>query len=85
MSAPTTTAAAPGGPPPAWLDLITAIALLAKHPSSEINPVHCSHETLFVMADPALFTVEELARLDELGFNPDPDGSCFQSVRFGSA
>lgn len=83
MSAPTTAVA--GGPPPAWLDLITAIALLVKHPSNETSPLHCSHETLFVMADPAQFTAEELARLDELGFNPDPDGSCFQSVRFGSA
>gem|GEM_PF-6679778 len=39
---------------------------------------------LTVCVDPGLFSSEELARLDELGFIPGED-ECFISFQFGSA
>ncbi len=70
----------------AWNDLLEGLALLARHPSNDISPLHCEHDTLTVMADSTKFTEEELARLDALGFTPDEDEpSTFYSFRFGSA
>lgn len=71
--------------PRAWAELIEGLMLLAKHQSDEVSPFNCEHDRLTVMADPAKFTPEELARLDELGFFPDIYGEMFTSVRFGSA
>jgi hypothetical protein len=70
--------------PPAWADLIEGLTLLATQQSNEISPLNCSHDQLTVMADPAAFTPEELARLDELGFIASDDET-FYSFRFGSA
>ena len=70
---------------PAWSDLIEALTLLASHPGNAISPFQCSHDTLTVMADPAAFTAEQVARLDELGFHVDADSETFYSYRFGSA
>lgn len=70
--------------PAAWRDLISGLVLLARGRSNEISPLHCEHDTLWVMADSEQFTPEEIARLDGLGFFVDEDGG-FQSFRFGSA
>jgi hypothetical protein len=71
-------------PPEAWADLLEAIALLTRHPSDDISPFNCTHDQLTVMADPAAFTAEELARLEDLGFHASGEGT-FCSYRFGSA
>lgn len=68
-------------------DLIEALTLMATKSKPEF-PTHCEHDTLTVCVDPALFTAEELVRLDELGFFPDSeeqDSGCFISFKFGSA
>lgn len=70
--------------PKAWVDLIEALTLLAEHQNNEISPLHCEHDQLTVMADPAAFTADELARLDELGFHAGTDET-FYSFRYGSA
>lgn len=70
--------------PAGWRDLIEGLLLLAKHHTSKENPLHCTHDTLTVMADAEKFTTDELELLDELGFHPNTDGG-FQSFRFGSA
>ena len=69
--------------PSAWEDLIKGLTTLAQHPDDDISPLHCEHDTLWICADPAAFTSEELADLKELGFIPDDGG--FVSYRFGSA
>lgn len=72
--------------PPAWAQLIEGLTLLAKGQSDDDSPLHCEHDTLTVMADPANFTAEELARLDELGFHAsDEHEGTFTSSRYGSA
>ena len=74
------------GMPQAWADLIEALTLMAKHQINDISPTHCEHDRLYVMADPAQFTPEELARLEELHFDPDSeDESTFSSSWYGSA
>jgi hypothetical protein len=70
--------------PPAWADLIEGLTLLAKHQNNDLSPFNCQHDELTVMADPAAFTGEEIARLEELGFNAGTEGT-FCSFRFGSA
>lgn len=71
--------------PPAWADLIEGLTLLAKHHTDPSSPLHCSHDTLHVLADEKAFTAEELHRLDHLGFNVDTSEGGFYSYRFGSA
>lgn len=71
--------------PEAWSTLIAAITLLAKHPSNEGSPFHCEHDTLHVMADDELFTLEEIAQLDEWGFHVDGDTGGFYSFEYRSA
>ena len=72
---------------PAWTDLISAIHLLSKHATDEVSPFHCEHDTLTVLSDPAKYTEEEIAQLDEWGFHVgnDSDDDCFSSFRYGSA
>lgn len=69
---------------PDWANLLEAIALLARHPSSYICPFHCEHDVLTVMANPEAFTVDEIARLETIGFHPG-DEATFYSYRYGSA
>ncbi|MFD6401133.1 hypothetical protein [Nocardia sp. NPDC060249] len=70
--------------PPAWNDLLEALALLAKHGTAEAGPFSCHHDVLVVGSDPDAFTPEELARLAALGFIADiEDGGSFTSFRFG--
>lgn len=69
----------------AWADLVTGLLLLSQHPTNPISPLHCQHDTLWVLADPEAFTNEELNVLDGLGFFVDVEDGCFKSFRFGSA
>lgn len=71
--------------PEVWADLLAALTLLAKHPTSKARPFQCSHDTLYVCADDTAFTADELAQLDEWGFFPDSECGGFTSFRFGSA
>lgn len=64
-------------------DLIEALQLIATRCKPEY-PTWCSHDELHVCADEDLYTPEEIAKLDELGFSVDTDGG-FKSYRFGSA
>lgn len=75
----------PDTTPKAWTELIEGLTLLAKGQNNDISPLHCEHDELTVMADPADFTGEETARLNELGFIPNHDDATFTSFRFGSA
>lgn len=68
----------------AWSDLISGLTMLSRHPSNKHSPLHCEHDELWVCADPAEFTAEEIAQLDAWGFTPDDEGG-FSSFRFGSA
>ena len=70
--------------PPAWAELIEAIGILAKHPTSEVSPFNCTHDQLYVCADAEAFTRQERERLAELGFLRDDDGG-FYSFKYGSA
>jgi hypothetical protein len=70
--------------PAGWRDLIEGLLLLAKHHTDEESPLHCTHDTLTVMAAAEKFTADERNLLDELGFHPNADGG-IQSFRFGSA
>jgi hypothetical protein len=67
-----------------WAELIKAVTLLAKGHIVGTSPFHCEHDELTVMADPAMFTPEELAQLDAWGFHPGDEGA-FYSFRYGSA
>jgi hypothetical protein len=72
--------------PQAWADLIEAITLLAQHPTNNISPLWCEHDTLHVCADRSKFTAEEVARLEKLGFHEDTEWMAgFHSYRYGSA
>lgn len=63
-------------------DLIEALQLMATK-ARPAYPLHCEHDVLTVCVDPALFTEQERARLEELGFNVyDDEPECFQSFRF---
>jgi hypothetical protein len=69
--------------PQAWRDLLEGLALLATHQTSDISPLNCTHDTLWVSSDPAEYSSEDIVRLDDLGFHPSDGG--FMSYRFGSA
>jgi hypothetical protein len=68
----------------AWDDLIKALTLLRKGATDTVSPLHCEHDTLWVLADPEKFTAEETEQLDAWGFFVDSEGG-FSSFRFGSA
>lgn len=63
-------------------DLIEALQIMAAKVENPYHPTHCEHDELTVAVDPELFTAEEIARLDKLGFFPDE--GVFKSYRFGS-
>lgn len=67
--------------PTAWADLITAITILAKHPSDNHSPFWCEHDTLHVLAHNDEFDAADIAELDRLGFHIDTDGG-FYSFRY---
>lgn len=68
-----------------WGDLRKALSILERHKIPGY-PLHCEHDTLYVMSAPEAFTTEELDELDALGFFPDEEFNAgFKSYRFGSA
>lgn len=66
-------------------ELIEAFFIFKKYENPRW-PTHCEHDKLCVLVDPELVSVEDLARLDSLGFSPDvEDSSIFVSYRYGAA
>lgn len=70
--------------PPSWANLISALTLLARGRVNDISPLHCEHDLLSVMADPAQFTSAEIAQLEAWRFHPGDEGT-FYSSWYGSA
>lgn len=66
-----------------WLDLLEALALMAKHPHPGSKPLYCSHDKLGVCADETAFSADEIAVLEKLGFSIDSEGG-FYSFRFAN-
>lgn len=68
-------------------DLIEALQIFAKYVETRNRkyPTHCEHDELFVLVNPDSVSAEDIARLDELGFQPCHDLPCFVSYRFGSS
>jgi hypothetical protein len=71
--------------PEGWCKLIEALALLAEGQVNADYPLHCEHDILTVMSDPATFTTAERDRLEDLGFHADDSLGTFYSFLFGSA
>ena len=68
-------------------DLIEALQILLKY-GNPSYPTHCEHDILIICGiDPSIVSVEDVKRLEELGFNIG--GECeddqFSSYRYGSA
>jgi hypothetical protein len=71
--------------PEPWMELIEALTIMAKGAEPRSHPTICTHDFLYVTADPKKFTDAELEHLDRLGFHPDTYGESFSSSKFGSA
>lgn len=67
-------------------DLIEALQIFLKY-GNPYAPTHCEHDVLTVMIDPSDVSDEDIARLDELGFDVGSEygQEMFTSFRFGSA
>jgi DNA-binding protein YbaB len=63
--------------------LIEALVIMRKYANPAIS-INCTHDLLYVQVDPALVSPEDLARLEELYFDPDEDGTGFVSSFLGS-
>lgn len=64
-------------------DLIKALHIFLMYGNPR-NPTNCSHDELIVAIDPAIVSDEDKKKLEELGFEDDPELDCFRSYRFGS-
>lgn len=65
-------------------DLIEALQIFLKYGNPDY-PCWCEHDALhIVVIDPRLVSVEDKARLRELGFFVDIGDDSFTSFRFGS-
>jgi hypothetical protein len=62
--------------------LIEALTIMRKYANPEL-PTNCTHDVLWVDVNPVLVSPQDLARLKELHFEPDPYGG-FTSLYFGS-
>ena len=63
-------------------ELIEALQIFRKYGNPKY-PTHCEHDTLYICGiDPEDVSVEDIKKLDELGFFVVDDG--FQSFRFDS-
>lgn len=71
--------------PEAWLNLISALAIMSKHPANAHYPLSCEHDRLLVMADETKFTDQEIAALEKYGFSVNETDGGFYSFKFGSA
>ncbi len=63
-------------------EIIQALQIFLKYGNPH-SPFHCEHDTLYVMIEPQIVSVEDKAALRELGFIAASDN--FVSHRFGSA
>jgi len=63
--------------------LAEAFGIFARYTPVQF-PVVCDHEVMYVLVDPDEVSVDDLYRLDELGFEIHDDRS-FESMRFGLA
>ena len=66
-------------------DLIAALTILLKY-GDKRRPTHCEHDVMIVDIQPDLVSLEDKAKLNELGFEHGLDDGgelCFFSFRFG--
>ncbi|MFC0526053.1 hypothetical protein [Phytohabitans kaempferiae] len=71
--------------PPAWCELVEALAILAPAHDNDISPLHCTPGELIVCAQPAGVPITEIEWLEKIGFHVAHDEEDFRSTRFGSA
>lgn len=64
--------------------VMEALAIFRKY-GNPIAPLHCEHDTLYVMIQSDVVSEEDKTTLEELGFFPESDFGVFASFRFGSA
>ena len=67
--------------------LIEALTIFLKYGNPD-SPTHCEHYVLTICGiEPKDVSVEDVARLDELGFfvSTENGDECFISFRYGSA
>ena len=67
-------------------ELIEALQIFAKYDSQQW-PTHCEHDILYIVGDyhPDKMNVEDVQRLEEIGFDWDEDDEGFFSFKYGSA
>lgn len=67
-------------------DLIEALQIFLKYGNPR-NPTICSHDELYINSEIEAdkVSVEDIERLDELGFIIDEENNGFVSFRYGSA
>jgi len=66
-------------------ELIQALLIFSKYTKAEY-PTGCEHDEFRVYVDPADVSEKDLNRLEEYGFDKDPDLlDCFISYKYGSA
>jgi len=66
-------------------ELIEALQILLQYGEAPY-PTHCEHDELYVFPAVPLSEIaaDDIARLEELGFHPNEDGTGFYSFKFGS-
>ena len=70
---------------PMLSELVEGLQILLKYGDVEW-PTHCEHDVMTICNGCYdTMTDEDLAKLDELGFEWDEDERCFKSYAFGSA
>ena len=68
-------------------DLIEALQILLKYADKDpYAPTHCEHDILYLYPgfDSGIVSLEDLERLDALGFTPNSEFGGWQSFRYGS-
>jgi hypothetical protein len=65
-------------------ELIEALTIFEKYIGDDY-PTGCEHDVLHVYVDPEKVPEAEIIKLEELGFDIDPDIDCFYSYKYGSA
>ncbi|MCY1143310.1 hypothetical protein OWR29_35390 [Actinoplanes sp. Pm04-4] len=70
--------------PPAWCELVEALAILAPAHNNDVRPLYCEDGMLTVCAQPAGVPIEEIDRLEQIGFEVAEDEETFYSFRFGT-
>ena len=69
-------------------DLIEALTILKKYVEAgsyeDKYPTHCEHDELIMSVSPYFVSEEDMARLQQLGFEYDMEDEKIYSFRFGS-